>query len=323
VARGSRWTPQSWPWVLWGLAGFGLYLSLTAVAEVRQAWSFVFPEYIASPTLHREWFGRGRGPYLNPTANGLVLSVALCAALLLWPRLNRAGRLFLVAAIPVYLAGLYCTLTRSVWMGAAAGVLVVLTLSLPRSWRYGFVGASLLAVVIVSAASWERMMAFQRDRGISAQEVAESARLRPILATVAWKMFCDRPLLGCGFGQYDRAMVHYLHDRSWDLPLEKARRYVQHNTFLALLTEIGVIGMGLFALLLGLWAHDAWRLWNDPGVSRSAQQAGLLFLAALACYLPNAMFHDTTLAPMVTMLMCTLAGMVQGLVANAGHVEGF
>ena len=125
-------------------------------------------------------------------------------------------------------------------------------------------------------------MAFKRDEGLSAREAAESVKLRPILARIAWNMFRDRPMLGCGFGQYKSEHVNYLADRSTDLPLEKGRSYVQHNVFLALLAETGLVGMGLFVLLLALWTRDAWRLWRGglaalgtaagPAVSGHARQ---------------------------------------------------
>jgi O-antigen ligase len=317
IARQSRVTRGQVLWLLGGLALFGIYLAVTAVAEVRGAWSFVFPAYIGSTKPYSEYFGRGRGPFLNPIANGVVLASALSTALLLWPGLSRLGRLAALLAVPVYLAGVLATLTRSVWMGAAAAALVVLGCTLPRRWRYGMVGATCLTLAIVAVAQWDRLWSFKRDRDVSAQDVADSAQLRPILAAVAWNMFKDRPLLGCGFGQYEQSMIYYLHDRSSGLPLEKARRYVQHNAFLGLLTEVGLVGAGLFAAVLTLWGRAAWRLWRAAGAPLWAQQTGLLLLALLATYLPNAMFHDVTLTPMVTMLLFTLAGATESLLAHA------
>ena len=64
------------------------------------------------------------------------------------------------------------------------------------------------------AASWESIWNLKRDVNLDASASADSAELRPILAKVAWNMFLDRPLLGCGFGQYDRERLPYLADRS-------------------------------------------------------------------------------------------------------------
>jgi O-antigen ligase len=164
--------------------------------------------------------------------------------------------------------------------------------------------------------NFESFLAFKRDKDVSAAEVADSAMLRPILATVAWRMFLDRPLLGFGFGHYVENRNFYLHDRSIELPLEKARRYVQHNTFLALLTDNGAIGLGLFSAVLVYWLWDAWRLWQAAAAPLWARQQGLLFLGMFGGYFPNAMFHDVAIIPMVNMLLFFLAGMTSGLAAR-------
>ncbi len=126
-------------------------------------------------------------------------------------------------------------------------------------------------------------------------------------------MFLDRPLVGCGLGQYSDQCVDYLHDPSTDLPLETARRYVQHNVWLALLTETGLVGAGLFSILLWLWTAHAWRLWHSSTAPPWARRQGLLWLALLGMYIPCAMFHNVSLIPMVNMLMFFLAGLTMGL----------
>src|SRR6185312_4052922 len=98
------------------------------------------------------------------------------------------------------------------------------------------------------------------------------------MARVAWNMFIARPLLGCGVAQYPTQAIYYLNDRTTDLPLEKARIFIQHNVFLALLTETGLVGMGLFTLMLCFWTRDAWRLWQNRHAPLWVRQQGLLFL---------------------------------------------
>ena len=176
---------------------------LTAVAESQGAWEFVFPKYIASPT-YVEFFGRGRGPYLNPVADGIVAGLGLCTALVWWPRLNRPGRLAWLAVLAIFAVGVYCTYTRSVWIGAALGLLIVVALATPRQWRVAVVGSAAIVSSLTVALGWEHFTAFKRDQFVSAEDVADSAKLRPILAVVAWHMFLDRPIFGCGFGQYVR-----------------------------------------------------------------------------------------------------------------------
>jgi O-antigen ligase len=294
------------------MAVFGVYLAVTAVAETHQVWALVYPRYIASPDF-LEFFGRGRGPLLNPAGSGILQGLCLLAALMLWRRLNRRGQLLLLAVTPLFAWGIYSTFTRSAWMGAALGILVVVGLTLPRAWRTAVIGSVVLVSLPVIAMNWESLLSFKRDKSLSAAEAAESARLRPILATVAWHMFQDRPLLGCGFGQYLIECRPYLSDRSTDLPLEKVRPYVQHNVLLALLAETGLVGMSLFSAAMFYWLREAWRLWQAENVPASFRELGLLFMAFVGVWFPNAMFQDVSIIPMINMLLLFLAGLTRNV----------
>lgn len=308
VARGAVLTERAVLAVLGFLAILGLYLAATALAETHQLGWLVYPKYVASPE-YPEFLGRGRGPLLNPVGCGLFQGVGMVSLLMWWPRTGRLGKLALLAGALLLGLGIYSTLTRSVWLGAALGLAVFLGLTLPRSWRLPALGALGLAGVLVAAMHWEHLVAFKRDRDLSAVETAESVKLRPILAVVAWQMFLDRPLLGCGFAHYPDAKADYFSDRSSGLVLEKGRPFVQHNVFLSLLVETGLVGMGLFVALLGLWLRDAWRTWRSPSAPAWARQAALLLLAVLANYLVNGMFHEVALISMVNMLLCFAAGL--------------
>ena len=294
------------------LAVFGLYLAVTAVAETNQWWWLVYPRYIGS-TSEPGFLGRARGPLLNPVGSGLLGGLCLAALLVWWPRLSRPGRLLLLAGALVVGLGIYSTFTRTAWLGAGLGLFLFLALSIPRSWRLPVLGSILLAVAAVGATQWERVLALERDRELDAQDAAESVKLRPVLAVVAWNMFLDRPWSGCGFAQYDDQHVYYLADRSSGLPLEKARPFTQHNVFLALLVETGLVGLGLFLVLLALWIRDAWRVWRSRMAPPWARQVALLFFVLMANYLANGMFHDLSLIFMVNMVLFFLAGMTAGL----------
>ncbi len=312
VMRQTRWTAQGAGCLFASLGLFAVYLSITAMAETHQVWSLVYPKYIASPE-YSEFLGRGRGPFLNPAANGMVLGLGMCAALMWWPQLRRRGKLLLLASLPVFAYGVYSTFTRSAWLGAGLGLLVVVALTTPRGWRLPVVGGAMLVSLAIVAGGWEHLVAFKRDKYVSVEDTAESARLRPILLVVAWNMFLDRPLLGCGYGQYIEESPAYLDDRTSDLPLEKARPYRQHNVWLSLLTETGLIGMGLFTALMFSWTRIAWQLWTSPRAPDWVRQMGLLFLACEGVYLPNAMFQDMSIIPMVNMILFFLAGAVFSL----------
>jgi O-antigen ligase len=313
VARQSQVSPREvrGMFVFFGL--LGIYVATTAIAEWQhQSW-LVWPPYIGDAN-NMAFLGRARGPLLNPMGNGILMTVCLVSTLAWWPRANRPGRLLLLALVGMYAVGVYGTLTRCAWIGAAAGLCLVVAVYLPRSWRIPVLAAGVVAGGVLTAVYWQEMVAFRRDEGLSAKETEESVLLRPVMARVAWNMFLDRPLLGCGFGRYVDESVYYLHDRTTELQLEKARGYVQHNVFLTLLTETGLVGMGLWLALLWLWGRNAWRLWRAESASPWFRQSGLLLLALLAAYVCNGMFHDVSLIAVVQMLLFFLAGLVAGLV---------
>ena len=264
---------------------------------------------------------------MNPIGNGFYLVVGLACVSLFWsstrsgwenPFAVRAKQAAVLLAAVAILAGLYFTLTRSVWIATGIVVATIIGTRIPRSNRPSVAIAGVLVGCSFLALNWERLQSFKRDQHVSAYEMSQSAGLRPVLASVAWKMFLDRPLLGCGLGQYKQVDGDYLRDPNSDLPLERARPYNQHNTFLALLTETGLLGVGLFVAIGLFWTVDAWKLWNCG--APSAHQLAIVYFAVLLTYFVNGMLHDVTVIPMVHMLLFALAGMCRGLVA-ADHTR--
>lgn len=308
LARQETLTAPKATAVLVTLTLFGLYLAVTGIAEWRGWNALVFPRYIVS-LEYEEFLGRARGPLLNPIGNGLLLSLAIVSALLLGRSAGWRGRLAVAAVLMLLAAGVYATLTRSVWLGAGAAIAAALLIHLPLPRLGGALlcGALLLGgLLLVGGKSLQQ---FKRDKNVSAYSMAQSAKLRPLLAAIAWRMFQDRPLFGCGFGRYKQASLEYLNAREIDLPTDKARGYVQHNVLLALLTETGIVGAGLYLALLTAWGAEAW--WLVRGGTRPAwaQQFGILLLALLAAVLINGMFHDVSIIPMVNAVLFYVAGL--------------
>ena len=315
IARQTNLTPRAMLALFGCFALFGIYLAVTALAEYFKLWWLVFPNYIAATAMQpdAEFVGRARGPLLNPIANGILLATCLGSALMWWPRLRRAGQLLLIGIAMLLVAGLYCTMTRSVWMGGILALALAVGLALPWNWRLPLLGGGVLAVALVAATQWENLLSFKRDEALAADKTAESAELRPIMTVVAWHMFLDRPLCGCGYWQYKTEHRNYLSDRSTNLPLERARDYIPHNVVLSLLTETGLVGLGLFLAMVCFWTRDAWRLWADATLPLWARQQGLLMLIALGAYFVNGMFHDVSVQPMMNMTLFFLAGVTAGL----------
>jgi len=303
-----------------GCALFGLYLALTAIAEAAGRHGLVFPRYIVS-TEFPEFLGRGRGPFLNPSANGIYMGTCLAGLVALVPQSTPRQRIGLGLLALILLAGGLATLTRCVWLGMILSMLLLLWLNLPfrKSIGVTFLVGSL--AVMVLAVGWQNLVAFKRDKNVSVSEMKESAKLRPMLAAVAWQIFCEHPIAGVGFGQYKQADQGAIAQRTRDLPLDKVRPYHQHNVVLSLLTETGLLGTLPYLALLGVWSRTAMQLWRRIDIPWWLRQTSLLYLVCLTNYLANGMFQDVALIPLVNSLLFLVAGLLMSVAKQAQVVS--
>jgi O-antigen ligase len=315
IARQSRASKRSSLLVFGFLTVFGVYLAVTALAETAQQWWLVYPKYTRDPSVGIH-FGRARGPLLQSQSFGLYLAVCLVGAWLWRPWLGRFGQLVLILLYPVFLAAIFFTYTRCVWMGTALGGLIVLGLSLRGTWRPLVLGSALAAGLLGTIFAWDRIVELNREQGAAAAR--SSAECRLSFTYVSWKMFLDRPLLGCGFGQFSDAKRPYLADRATALHLEGIRYYPHHNTFLSLLTETGLIGLALFVAVLVDWTRGAWRMWRSSAAPDWVRSQGLAMLGVLGIYLCCAVFFDLSYSPNDHWIVFLLAGATAGLRPLAG-----
>ncbi|TWU47913.1 O-antigen ligase family protein [Rubripirellula reticaptiva] len=290
-----------------GGIGLGLYLAITAVLEVTSHHAFVFPHYIVDGEVW-EFFGRGRGPLLNPSGNGFVISVGVAAASIGFVYAPRRAKLVYAAIVGVLLMGVYATLTRSAWMGGIGAVGLVALVYSPRWVRVlGLMGVLLLGGASVMGLK-DQLVQMKRDKNLSAADAQKSMALRPLLAVVAYEMFKDKPIVGHGFGRYYCHNAPYHSDRSYELPLEIARPYNQHNVFLSVLVDTGLVGLSLFGGWIVCLIGTGWRLVREPAKKPEARFVGLILLGTMIAYFANGMFQDVLIIPMVHMFLFFLGG---------------
>ncbi len=112
----------------------------------------------------------------------------------------------------------------------------------------------------------------------------------------------------------------YLSDRRTPLRLEEIRDYIHHNTYLSLLTETGLIGLGLFIAVLACWIRLGWQLSRDDQ-PRWMRAHGVLLLGALTTYCTQMMFHEVSYTAIDNSLIFFLAGIANGLVPMAARTN--
>lgn len=314
IARQTPLNQRATSWLLGGLCVFGVYLAITGLLESAEMWSLVFPRYIADPKLGLH-FGRARGPMVQSVSYGLYVGACMLAGWLWKDRLPIRWRTLVLAVLPALGAAIFLTKTRTVWLGAASGVAIVVGLTCTGRTRVAILGAMVAGVLLVGVLKSEAILGLQREGTV--EDTRRSASMRGSFAYVSWRMFQDRPLFGFGFGQFAREKLPYLSDRSVDLQLEAIRPYVHHNTFLSVLTETGLVGLSLFVTLLATWVAYGWRLARDRNGPVWCRTHGTLFLSVLAVAGWQMIGHEITFTPLDNSLIFLMAGVAVGLRATA------
>lgn len=318
IARQAKLDERELTRVLMAMVVFGLYLAVIGVLEGLKLYSLVFPRYIANPAIGLH-FGRARGPMVHSVSYGIYLDACLLAAGLLMLRLSRGGKLAVGMLIPIFLAAIFFTKTRSVWLGAATGTLIITGLLLQGRMRVAVIGGAILAGGLFIVAKSDSLKGLQREGTV--QDTRQSADMRKVFTYVSWKMFQDKPIWGVGFGQFAKAKLPYLTDQDTDLHLETIRKYVHHNTFLAILTETGLIGLVVFlAVLLG-WTRAGWQLVRNLQCPAWMKSHGLLLMGVLGVAVWQMAGHEITFTTLDQSLLYFVAGIAVGLtqmLATAG-----
>src|ERR1039458_3894976 len=234
------------------------YLCFTSIAFLVGAKSLIFPRFILDESLgyHADL---ARGPLLQAVANGVSLNLLGVLALhaLLRGRIRGLRAAVLLASLPV---AILATMTRAVWLSFAASMGVLILRSHNRRLR-----RICVAITIVGALGLLIALSFDDQRRALTDRLRESGPLefRQAVYTGGWQMFLEKPFTGWGVNQMPAELARHVSGY-------KEKELYPHNTYLELLVEHGIFGLGLYVWLM--W--EILRLGRGP-VPR-AEREGLL-----------------------------------------------
>jgi putative inorganic carbon (hco3(-)) transporter len=259
VENGTRLRRISWCMVVGGMipALFTVrnYLQGTVGNDGRSAWIGIF----GNP---------------NELAYSLIILIPIAIAL------SMAHGLLVRAAtwgvVALYMAAIFLTYSR----GGFIGLVLVLALT---GFRLYSRMAPLFLVVVLAGVLFYVGNYWKRDEGFS--DLGSDASFQQRIATIhaGYDMFLDHPVLGVGAGCFIIA---------WPLYAPKATytkvALVNHNTFMQVLSETGVVGFLPFVLLMAsavLQAQSAIRMLREKGSPYTALGIALetAFYGFLVC----------------------------------------
>ena len=264
-------------------------------------------------------FFRGPEAYANgwhggPGDHSSALLCLMAGALVLaWHAARLRAPLYARAApcllILLFLASAYATLNRTIWLGFAAQVMVMGAGAL---WWLGRDGqppvrrglklaavAGAAAVLAAATLITLHVNATKEGGAVAAAEPKRDSRMdvwREVSQRIA-----ERPLLGHGFGRgIEASSIREKLGGSSNL-------WHAHNLFLDAVLQTGVVGLGLFLLLLGKLAQGTLRLVRDADPNAAA--CGLALAGVLTGMVVRNM-TDTLLVRQNALLFWGLTGLL-------------
>jgi len=286
-----------------------LYLTFTGWCEHFKVWSLVFPQYIADPGIGIH-FGRVRGPFLVSATMGVALSFCFFGNLLLARRLTLPLRLGVWAVSLLMLPPIFWTQTRSVWVGFLLAGMIWVGFNQRSRSKPATVALLTALAILVLAANLQNFRTSERSRGGVAD--VEPVYVRLGLAMITWDMFLDRPIFGVGYGHFRDVAPRYARDVASPY-YQFASPAMEHNNFLSILADTGLLGLGLYvALLLALLRLSVGLYQRLPAGVQGlmGRDIVVLYWTLMVVFLVDAMFRETSVHPFTNSLFFGISGMM-------------
>lgn len=306
------------------VAGF-FYYNLSQVSHsLSRAGVEWLPQWDRMPNRNSGWNEPVAGGTNLCAALGLHLAVVLKGKGL-WLAFGAVGTLITLAAILV-------TGTRGAWIAAAG---LVFLACIAGVWRVRWtakraVVAAVVSVVVLGAGvavGWKvavprAMEAREELRQVFVEKDFSSfTGARLLLMWWGVQAFADHPIGGTGEGGYKPWVEENLRKRGID-PADRTHTGPHpHNTLLQPLANTGIIGFGLYAVVLLMMARIAWvmRLHEHPYAASVPWALLGLFMACMF----EVMHMNTHVLGMWMLLMgLAVAGSVDYVVRHDGPVGG-
>jgi O-antigen ligase len=182
------------------------------------------------------------GVFKNPNEDAYCLAVLVPIAAALAGQSKRFMRVMFLAIIGLYLVAIFLTFSRGGLLGLFAALGLI-------GWKQKsvLIRMSMVVVLVLGVAAGGAFWARDKDFNDVSNDVTFRQRISTIIA--GGRMFLDHPLFGVGPGCSMVAYPLYVPTEYLDCGCQT--QLVIHNSFVQVLSELGVLGFLSFMTLLG------------------------------------------------------------------------
>ncbi len=301
--------------VLWTLLVMAGYSASLAVMQFHGLQQWMWPRLNTDPAA--TWIGRANGVTGQPVENGILLALGIAIAMHVLSRSEEpTWRRWSAAVIAVGCGyGIYLTHTRAAWLSGA--IVLVLGASLASGHRRWF-AATLGGVAAIIVTHWSTFTSSDRTAGGIGSESEVDDRLN-MIRTALWAAE-RKPLTGWGISRFQAVNTYHHQQWSSEVPWIRGHGIVSHENELGILAELGLIGLGLWVLVVALIAHRLWVAYRRlPDSTVTGSPLALTALMALAVFVVSGFTVDLRFLSFGTSVVFLLAGLAVGW--NDRHVE--
>lgn len=228
----------------------------------QQAWllcSYVTGACVSAAMLFLAWHqgvgladgsDRYTGGGIDCNELALMLSTAISSAFYLASAVRGTTKCMAWLAwglIPVFAFAILLTGSRGGTAAMVAMLLVLLFFSQATGWKVKALFILLLALTAILVFAYVPAASLIR---LAETSEANTFQTRQAYWSVGLAQWMGSPLCGIGAGAFADAVMRSLY----------GLRPVAHNTYISILTETGLIGLGIFIVLLLVLLRCAWRL---------------------------------------------------------------
>jgi len=265
VAKHGQYTIDEVKTLLKWLLAIQTYLVVSGVLEHYRIDALVWPKYILDENIGDQW-ERLRGPFMNSSFLGaaLVMTFAASSVMALYVRGIRSWLLHCI----LLLTGIcvYFTYTRTVWLGFFATLIIFVFTRTGLNRVSGRVLCAILLAFLVGAGS-----KFSLSSSTLFGRRQNTVEYRIANISLAYKVFLAHPILGLGYGRFGKELRMY--EEAFTDDPETALTSGNENTVFGLLTELGLVGFSLYAMIVFLALRSCVRAYRNLPRSETIERA--------------------------------------------------